>query len=235
MYYQCRYLFGPGLAQSVYWLGYGQDDRVFESRPRRDIFFFPKTVHTGSGTHIPGFFLGSDAIGGVKLTTGLHLVGVVRMTGGVLLFPLYVFMVWKGAILNFTFYCRVKMDAQDMLLDDVIRKQLIWCGHVERMDPTRIPKLWFIGNLKEGKNEAVPEEAGKMEYVQRWVKEIWEWADGTTEGNGVWQSEGVVRRFKTALYIYIYTHTHTHTHSGPLTCELNSFARTGRKSRLFFP
>ena len=33
------------------------------------------------------------------------------------------------------------MDAQDMILDDIIRKQLIWYGHVERMDPTRPPKI----------------------------------------------------------------------------------------------
>jgi len=34
-------------------------------------------------------------------------------------------------------YIRGKMDAQDMILDDINRKQLIWYGHVERMDPTR--------------------------------------------------------------------------------------------------
>ena len=57
------------------------------------------------------------------------------------------------------------MDAQDVILDDITRKQLIWHGHVERMDPTRLPKI-MIGNLKEGNNEAVPGEPGKMEYIQ---------------------------------------------------------------------
>jgi len=38
-------------------------------------------------------------------------------------------------------YIRGKMDAQDVILDDVTRKQLIWYGHVERMDPTRLPKI----------------------------------------------------------------------------------------------
>jgi hypothetical protein len=33
-------------------------------------------------------------------------------------------------------YIRGKMDAQDMILDDITRKQLIWYGPVERMDPT---------------------------------------------------------------------------------------------------
>jgi hypothetical protein len=33
-------------------------------------------------------------------------------------------------------YIREKMKAQDMILDDLIQKQLIWYGHVERRDPT---------------------------------------------------------------------------------------------------
>jgi hypothetical protein len=38
-------------------------------------------------------------------------------------------------------YIRGKMDAQGMILDDITRKQIIWYGHVERMDPTRLPKI----------------------------------------------------------------------------------------------
>ena len=30
------------------------------------------------------------------------------------------------------------------------------------------------------------------------------WANGTMEGDGIWKSEGVARRFKTAQCIYIY-------------------------------
>jgi hypothetical protein len=33
-------------------------------------------------------------------------------------------------------------------------------------------KLWFAGNLKEGKNEAFPWEPGKIEYLEPWMKEI---------------------------------------------------------------
>jgi hypothetical protein len=33
-------------------------------------------------------------------------------------------------------------------------------------------KLWFIGSLKEGKNEAVPEEPGNMGNIQPLMKEI---------------------------------------------------------------
>jgi len=31
-------------------------------------------------------------------------------------------------------YIREKMNAQDNILTEITRKQLIWCGHVERMD-----------------------------------------------------------------------------------------------------
>ena len=30
------------------------------------------------------------------------------------------------------------------------------------------------------------------------MKETYEWANGTIEDNGIWKSEGVARRFKTA-------------------------------------
>jgi len=38
-------------------------------------------------------------------------------------------------------YIRGKMDAQDMILDDITWKQLICYDYVERMDPTRLPKI----------------------------------------------------------------------------------------------
>jgi hypothetical protein len=37
-----------------------------------------------------------------------------------------------------------------------------------------------------------------MGYVQPWVEEVSEWANGTIEGDGAWKLEGVARRFKTA-------------------------------------
>ena len=46
------------------------------------------------------------------------------------------------------------MDAQDMILDNITGKQLIWYGHVERMDPTRLPKIMICwkreGRIKQG-------------------------------------------------------------------------------------
>ena len=47
---------------------------------------------------------------------------------------------------------REKMDARDTVLDDITRKQLIWYGHVERMNPTRLPEIminWKPEGLKK--------------------------------------------------------------------------------------
>jgi len=54
---------------------------------------------------------------------------------------------------------RGKMDVQDMILDDITRKQLIWYGHVERMDPTRLPKIMIHwkpeGREKRGRPRSI--------------------------------------------------------------------------------
>ena len=34
-----------------------------------------------------------------------------------------------------------KMEAPDTIFDEITRKQLIWYGHVERMDSMRLPKI----------------------------------------------------------------------------------------------
>jgi hypothetical protein len=58
-------------------------------------------------------------------------------------------------------YIRRKMDAQDMILDDITRKQLIWYGNVERMDPTRLPKLMIHWKLEERKKRGHPRRTWK--------------------------------------------------------------------------
>ena len=60
-------------------------------------------------------------------------------------------------------YIRGKMDAQDMILDDITRKQLIWYGHVERMDPTPLPKI-MIHWKPEGGKKTRP----SLENLERW-------------------------------------------------------------------
>ena len=59
------------------------------------------------------------------------------------------------------------MNAQDTILDEITRKQIIWYGRGERMDSTRLPKI-MINWKPEGrkKNEAVPEEPGEVGYIQ---------------------------------------------------------------------
>jgi hypothetical protein len=48
-------------------------------------------------------------------------------------------------------YIRWKMEAQDMILDEITRNQIICCGHVERMDPTRLPKIMIHWEPEERK------------------------------------------------------------------------------------
>ena len=100
---------------------------------------------------------------------------------------------------------REKIDARVTALDGVTRKQLIWCGHVERMNPTRLPEI-MINWEPEGWKKRVRSQKN----LERWDTYSYEWKRSEDrrmeqfEGNGVWESEGVGRRFKTAQYICIY-------------------------------
>jgi hypothetical protein len=71
-------------------------------------------------------------------------------------------------------YIRGKMDAQDMILDEITRKQLIWYGHVERMDPTRVPKIMFHWEPKGRKKRGRPRRTWK-EGIYRAMNETDEW------------------------------------------------------------
>jgi hypothetical protein len=51
---------------------------------------------------------------------------------------------------------REKMNEQDTILDVITRKQLIWYGHVERMDPTRLPKVMNNWKPEERKKTRPP-------------------------------------------------------------------------------
>jgi hypothetical protein len=54
------------------------------------------------------------------------------------------------------------MDAQDTIVDDITRKQPIWYGHVERMDPMRLPKIMINWKPEGRKKRGRPKEPGKM-------------------------------------------------------------------------
>ena len=58
-------------------------------------------------------------------------------------------------------YIRGKMDAQDTILDEITRKQLIWYGHVERMDPTRLPKIMIHWKPEGRKKRGRPRRTWK--------------------------------------------------------------------------
>jgi len=53
------------------------------------------------------------------------------------------------------------MNAQDNILDKITRKQLIWYGHVERMDPTRLPKIMINWKPEGRKKRSCPRRAWK--------------------------------------------------------------------------
>jgi hypothetical protein len=57
------------------------------------------------------------------------------------------------------------MNKQDTILHGMTGKQLIWCGHVERMDQTRLPKIMINWKLEGREKEAIPEEPWKMAYI----------------------------------------------------------------------
>jgi len=58
-------------------------------------------------------------------------------------------------------YIRGKMDAQDAILDDITQKQLIWYGHVERMDPTRLSKIMIHWKPEGRKKRGRPRRTWK--------------------------------------------------------------------------
>jgi len=58
-------------------------------------------------------------------------------------------------------YIRGKMDVQDMILDDITRKQLIWYGQVERMDATWLPKIMIHWKPEGRKKQSHPQRTWK--------------------------------------------------------------------------
>ena len=53
------------------------------------------------------------------------------------------------------------MDAPDTILDEITRKQLIWYGHVERMDPTRLPEIMINWKPEGRKRRGRPRRTWK--------------------------------------------------------------------------
>jgi hypothetical protein len=58
-------------------------------------------------------------------------------------------------------FVRGKMDAQNMILDDITQKLLIWYGHVERMDQTRLPKIMIHWKPEGRKQRGRPRRTWK--------------------------------------------------------------------------
>ena len=60
-------------------------------------------------------------------------------------------------------HIREKMSQQDTIFDEITRKQLIWYGHVDRMDPTRLPKIMINWKPEGRKKRGRPQE-----NLERW-------------------------------------------------------------------
>ena len=56
-----------------------------------------------------------------------------------------------------------KTNKLDTILDEITRKKLIWYGHVERMDTTRLPKI-MINCKPEGKKK----RGRPLKNLERW-------------------------------------------------------------------
>jgi hypothetical protein len=54
-----------------------------------------------------------------------------------------------------------KMDAPDTILDEITRKQVIWYGRVEIMDPTRLSKITIIWKHEGRKKRGRPRRTWK--------------------------------------------------------------------------
>jgi hypothetical protein len=53
-----------------------------------------------------------------------------------------------------------------MILDDITRKQLIWCARVERMDPTQLPKIMIHWKPEGRKKQGRLRRTWMMEFIQ---------------------------------------------------------------------
>ena len=58
-------------------------------------------------------------------------------------------------------YIREQVDAEDTILDDITRKQLIWYGHVQRMNPTRLPKIMINWKPEGREKQGCPQRTWK--------------------------------------------------------------------------
>jgi hypothetical protein len=61
--------------------------------------------------------------------------------------------------------------AQDKTLDDITGKQLIWYGHVERMDPTRLPEIDSLETWRKENTRPSPENLESWNiYSDEWKR-----------------------------------------------------------------
>jgi hypothetical protein len=88
--------------------------------------------------------------------------------------------------------------SQDMILDDITRQQLIWYGHVERMNPTRLSTIMIHWKPEGRKKRGRP-----LENLERWNTYSHEWKrskSGRMEQSKTMEYESR----KKYIYMYVY-------------------------------
>jgi len=97
------------------------------------------------------------------------------------------------------------LDAPDTILDEITRKELIWYGHVERMDRTGLPKIMINWKPEGRKKQGRPRR-----NLERWDIYSSEWKRTKSgrmeqpkamEYGGRKASPDVLKQH---IYIYIY-------------------------------
>jgi hypothetical protein len=93
------------------------------------------------------------------------------------------------------------------MLDDITQKQLIWFGHVERMDTMQLPKIMINwkpeGRKKRARLRSIWKDGIYTAMSERGLR-MGEW-----NNRRQWNAEVGRRRqtFQTALYLFIYSRT----------------------------
>jgi hypothetical protein len=100
------------------------------------------------------------------------------------------------------------METQDMILNDITLKQLIWYGHVERMDPTRLPNIMIHWKPEGRKQRGRPRRT--------WKEGIYTAMNGRDLRMGEWNNRRqwnmkFGRRSSQTIFIYYFFYSNSCT------------------------
>jgi hypothetical protein len=88
-----------------------------------------------------------------------------------------------------------------MILNDITRKQLIWNGHVERMDPTRLTKIMTHWKPEGRKQRGHPQRTWKVGIYTAMNERDLRMGEWNNQRQWNMKVGGVIRCLKTTQYI----------------------------------